>query len=44
MNFFDGFNKVYFTKATFPQRFDDNVVVDLLKHSFGPFVDKINGM
>lgn len=44
MHFVDGFSKVYFTKATFPQRFDDSVVVDLLKHSFGRFVDKINGM
>lgn len=33
--FVDGFNKVDFTVATFPQRFEENVVIDFLKHSFG---------
>ena len=33
--FVNRFNKVDFTVATFPQRFEENVVMDFLKHSFG---------
>ncbi len=35
MHFVNGFSKVDFTKATFSKRFDENIVIDFLKHSFG---------
>jgi hypothetical protein len=32
--FVNGFNKVDFTEGSFAQRFEKNVVIDFLKHSF----------